>query len=198
MSLCKDPTDYRSRALRAHDLLRDVPLEDVWAIRLPGGGAGRDIHDLRPLFSLAELQKANPVVKALFQLRWGLGRLFGWDRHAPCEPESYAHRLSAADRDHSAVPPGTVEEAFAPFRTLYVFERELLNEVRNATVHAFLSLSLEPAEGGYLAYMAVYVKPVSRLTGLYMKAIAPFRRYLVYPALIRKVQRGWAARCGAN
>ena len=197
MGLCKDPTEYRSRALRAHDLLHDVPLEDVWTIRLEGGGASRTIHDLRPVFSFAELQAANPVVKGLFRLRWWLGRMFGWDdQHTACSAESYVHRLTPTDRAGSAVPPGTVEGPFAPFRTLYVFEHELLNEVRNATVHAFLSLSIEPVEGGYLAYMAVHVKPVSRFTGLYMKAIAPFRRFLVYPALIRKVQRSWAERYG--
>src|SRR4051794_27201370 len=51
MTLCTNPAEYQARALRAHDLLHDVPLEDVWAIRLPGGGPGRTIHDLRPLFS---------------------------------------------------------------------------------------------------------------------------------------------------
>jgi hypothetical protein len=110
----------------------------------------------------------------------------------------YVHRLTPVDRARSTVAPGTVEGPFAPFRTLYVFEHELLNELRNATVHAFMSLSIEPAEGGYLAYMAVYVKPVSRFTWLYMKALAPFRRFLIYPVLIRKVQRTWGERYGAG
>jgi hypothetical protein len=31
-----------------------------------------------------------------------------------------------------------------------------------------------------------------------MSAIAPFRYLLVYPALLRKVQRGWAERYGVG
>jgi len=77
---------------------------------------------------------------------------------------------------------------------IYVFEHEQLREVRNATVHAFSSLSMEPAAGGYLACWAIYVRPVSRFTALYMTAIAPFRRFLVYPAIIRTVQGAWTER----
>jgi hypothetical protein len=40
--------------------------------------------------------------------------------------------------------------------------------------------------------MAVYVKPVSRFTPLYMALIDPFRRLVVYPALGRHAQRRWS------
>ena len=50
---------------------------------------------------------------------------------------------------------------------------------------------MDQSPEGYLAYWAIYVKPVSRFTALYMAAIAPFRRFLVYPSIIRKVQRKW-------
>jgi len=33
---------------------------------------------------------------------------------------------------------------------------------------------------------------------LYMAAIAPFRRLVVYPAIIRRVQRAWAERYGGE
>jgi hypothetical protein len=190
------PAEFRSRPLRVHDFLQGVPLADAWAIRLRGGGAGRTIHDLRPLFTFDGLQAVNPVVRELFRLRWRLGTCFGWDRpHPTWSAESYVHRLTATDRTRSVVAPGTPE---GPFRTLYVFEDEQLSEVRNATVHAFLSLSMGQAPEGYLVYWAIYVKPVSRFTGLYMKTIAPFRHWLVYPAIIRQVQRLWAERHGAE
>ena len=73
-----------------------------------------------------------------------------------------------------------------------------MSELRNATVHAFSSLSIRPAPGGYLAYLAVYVQPVHGFTRLYMKAIAPFRRLVVYPAIIRKMQSAWAKRYGGE
>jgi hypothetical protein len=187
-----EPNEFRARTLRVHDLLEDVPLQDVWAIPLRGGGAGRTIHDLRPLFTFAGLQEANPLVKGLFSLRTRLGTFFGWDQLRPgWSTESYVQRLTPMDRSQSVVSPGTLE---GPFSTLYVFEQEQLSELRNATVHAFLSLSMRPARGGYLAYWAIYVKPVSRLTPLYMAMIAPFRHVLVYPAIIRQVQRSWTER----
>ena len=49
-----------------------------------------------------------------------------------------------------------------------------------------------------LAYLGVFVRPVHRFTGLYMRAIAPFRHFVVYPAIIGKMQSGWAARYGAS
>jgi hypothetical protein len=39
--------EYLRLDLRAHDLLRDVPLYDVSVVDLPGGGAGRRIADIR-------------------------------------------------------------------------------------------------------------------------------------------------------
>jgi len=77
---------------------------------------------------------------------------------------------------------------------LYRFENEQLSELRNATVHAFSSLSIQRTPDGYLAYLAIYVQPVHPLTRLYMNAIAPFRHLVVYPAMIRKVENVWAER----
>ncbi|MGH2361869.1 MAG: DUF2867 domain-containing protein [bacterium] len=188
-----DPDEFRARPLRVHALLHDVPLEDVWAIRLPGGGDGRTIEDLRTAFS-AGVETAPAVVKGLFSLRFRIGALLGWDRPRPAwSAGSYEQRLSPADRAKSKVAPGTAD---GRFRILYRFEDEQLSELRNATVQAFMSLSIRPTPGGYLAYLAVYVQPVHRFTALYMRAIAPFRRLVVYPAIIRKAERAWAERYG--
>jgi hypothetical protein len=176
-------------------LLHDVPLEDVWAIRLPGGGAGRTIQDLWTVF-IAGVEAAPPMVKGLFRLRWRVGALLGWDQQRPAlNAESYVHRLSEEDRAQSTAAPGTPDGRFS---LLYRFENEHLSELRNATVHAFLSLSIRPTPGGYLAYLGVFVQPVHRFTKLYMGAIAPFRRLVVYPAIIRKVQSAWAERYGGK
>jgi hypothetical protein len=186
-----DPGGFRACPLRVHALLHDVPLEDAWAIPLSGGGAGRTVHDLRAVM-VAGREAAPPVVRGLFQLRGRIGALFGWDHQRPAwNAESYAERLSAADRARSLIAPGTPD---GNFRILYRFEDEQLSELRNATVHAFASLSIRPTPGGYLAYLGVFVQPVHRFTRLYMRAIAPFRRLVVYPAIIRKVQRTWVER----
>ncbi len=109
--------------------------------------------------------------------------------------ESYADRLSPADRAASLASPGTPD---GQFNLLYRFEDEQLSELRNATVHAFASLSIRPTPGGYLAYLGVFVQPVHRFTRLYMTAIAPFRRLVVYPAIIRKMQSAWVERYGGE
>jgi hypothetical protein len=42
--------------------------------------------------------------------------------------------------------------------------------------------------------MAILVKPNGRLGTGYMAAIAPFRRLIVYPAMLRQIERGWRER----
>jgi hypothetical protein len=191
-----DPHEFRSRPLRVHDFLHDVPLHEVWAIRLRGGGLDRTIQDLRALLTFAGLRTTNPVVKGLFRLREWLGALCAWDHERPTwREESYLQRLTAKDRVQSLLPPGTPER---PFRVLYVFENEQLSELRNATVHAFSLLSMSQERDGYRAYWAIYVKPASRFTPLYMAMIEPFRRFLVYPAIIRRIEQAWVERYGTE
>ena len=183
------PSEFQRLNLRCHAFLSDVPLHDVWAIRLEGGGPGRSIQDARAIF-FGDRRPANLAVRGLFALRWALGRAFGWDdeRHNSSSL-SYVNRLADADRSQSQVAPGTRE---GRFRVLYVLREEALSELRNATVHAFLALALVPSPGGYTLYLGIYVKPVSRLTTLYMALIDPFRRLIVYPALGRQIQQRWS------
>ena len=68
---------------------------------------------------------------------------------------------------------------------VYSFENEALHEIINATGHHFLLMSMEPAEGGYTVYWAIYTKNTSWLTPLYMMLIDPVRRALVYPNIIK-------------
>ena len=184
--------------LEAHALLADVPLRDVTAIDLPGGGGVRTVMDAMDARALAGGERhasTGAAVRALFGVRHLLGRAFGWDSeaHARRRP-SFLHRLSDDLRARSLVPPGT---AVGPFTLLYVLEREWLAEARNATVHAFLCAALEKTATGYRLYWGVYVKPVSCLTPLYMATIEPFRRFVVYPSIFRGVRRAWIERYGS-
>lgn len=77
---------------------------------------------------------------------------------------------------------------------VYEFETEQLDEIRNATVHAFSSLSMHRVHDGHLVYWALFVKEVNWFTRPYMAAIDPFRRLLIYPFIIRKVQQAWIER----
>ena len=86
------------------------------------------------------------------------------------------------------MPTGTADGAL---RVLYELPRESASEIWNATVHAVLSYALVERENGYRLYWAVYVRSVGRITAPYMRLIDPFRRFIVYPALIRAVHAGW-------
>jgi hypothetical protein len=189
-----DPSDYAAVALRAHALLADVPLHDVWTVRLEGGGPGRTIDDLRALLTVERLSRVSPAVRFLFGLRALLGRLLGAERARPDEhdrapsPASYLHRLSDADRAASRIAPGTRE---GPFDTLLVTEREAILEAINRTVHAFMVSALVPEGTGYRFYWGIYVAPVGSITRWYMALIDPFRHWIVYPATLRFLERSW-------
>ena len=45
--------------------------------------------------------------------------------------------------------------------------------------------------------LGVYVRPVSRLTRPYLIAIEPFRRFILYSAMLRRIRRAWLAAYGA-
>ncbi len=183
--------EFRALDLEVHAFLADVPLRDVSAIDLPGGGDGRSLADVRALRSGDGALTASVPVRILFSLRLFLGRLFGWDRavHAH-EEHSYVQRLSDDQRVRSLAEPGTPD---GPFRLLYQFPLEALGETRNATVHAFSCMVLCRTASGYRLYWAIYVKNVSRFTPVYMALIEPFRRFVVYPAILRRLRTSWVA-----
>jgi hypothetical protein len=59
-------------------------------------------------------------------------------------------------------------------------------------MHGVLHLGWVPDEaGGYRAQMAVLVKPNGLFGAAYMAAIRPFRYLLVYPAIMREMERTW-------
>lgn len=186
------PSEFGRLDLQAHHFLSDVPLVDVSAIDLPGGAPGRHLADVRALLRTEELVGASRATRALFALRVWLGRRLGWDGGQQGLPaDSYVHRLTAVQRAASLIAPGTPDGAF---HVVYALGDEILTEIRNATVHAFLCATLVPTFAGYRLYWGVYVKPVSRWTRLYMLAIEPFRRFVVYPSMLGRIRRAWTAR----
>jgi hypothetical protein len=185
--------DFERLPLRVHAFLAGVPLHDVWAVDLPR---------VRPSITLAQfLRRAGPLfrrpphaVQALLSLRFFVGNLFGWDQPPPDSlSESFAQRLTDDDRARSIVPAGTPDGLF---RIVYRFENEQLVEIINRTAHAAALSALVETASGYRFYFVVYVREVSPLTPLYMAAIDPFRKLLVYPALLRSIVTQWTATFG--
>jgi hypothetical protein len=180
--------EFLALDLRAHELMRDVPLHDVSVVDLPGGGTGRTVGDVR---ALMDRMKPGPIVGGLMGLRHAIGAALQWDTAEASAKDSFVTKVDERDRVRSEVPPGTQA---GMFRVLYQFPREALGEIRNATVQAFLCTVLLPTPTGYRFYWAVYVRPTSWLTPAYLAAIEPFRRFLVYPAMLRRLRAAWIAR----
>jgi hypothetical protein len=180
------PAEYLKLNLRAHELLRGVPLYDVTVVDLPGGGPGRSLADVRRLDRAATPSR---IAGVLFGVRRWLGRALGWDRSPMRAEDSLLSRMSERDRRESEIVPGTSDGYFL---VLYQFPGEALRETRNATVHGWISTALVPTQSGYRLYWAVYVLPVSWITRPYLALIEPFRRVL-YPAMLRRIRRAWVA-----
>ena len=99
-------------------------------------------------------------------------------------------RLPANLRD---APSGPDFDAL-PFTSLDLLDDEWAAEIANRTVHGVMHIGWVPSgTGGYRGQMAVYVKPNGLLGTAYMAAIKPFRHLLVYPALMRTLEREWRA-----
>ena len=190
------PTEFYALPLRVHTFLADVPLHDVWAVDLPTHRDGVTLCEFlrrasRDGFDAAdaEINRLPPVARALFRLRFFLGRIFLLE----AEPKdalaaSFGSRLTSEDRARSFVVSGTPEGLF---RVVYRFENEQLLEIQNRTVHgAALSALVERADG-YRFYFAVYVRRTTWITPLYMGLIDPFRRWIIYPALLKKIRATW-------
>jgi hypothetical protein len=180
--------EFERLPLRVHDVLAGVPLHDAWVVDLPPARAGITLDEFlraaggRPF-------SPSPVVRMLLDIRFFAGRFFGWDREPDAAVwESFATRLTAADRAKSRAPAGAREGLF---RVVYRFENELLLEVINRTVHAAALSALVETANSYRFYFAVYVRPVGRLTSAYMALIDPFRKLIVYPSLLRSVRSTW-------
>jgi uncharacterized protein DUF2867 len=188
-------TAHTSRPWRVHELMSDFRLEDVWALPTPGGPD--DFPRLVQQFASADPSKRLPrPARMLFEIRSKLGELLGWDA-----PDTGVGSRVSTLRDRLPVdlrdaPSGPDFDAL-PFSSLYLLEDEWAAEVANRTVHGVLHLGWVPDEkGGYRGQMAILVKPNGLLGRAYMVAIRPFRHLIVYPGLMRQIERAWRARTG--
>ena len=85
------------------------------------------------------------------------------------------------------------------FTPLYQLDDEWAAELINRTVHGVIHLGwIEDDKGGYRGQMAILVKPNGVLGRAYMAAIMPFRYLIVYPRMLKRVERQWAMASAAR
>ncbi len=188
------PTEFYALPLRVHSFLADVPLHDVWAIDLPThrdgvtlseflrwpGQDGCDATD-------AEINRLPPVARVLFRLRFFLGRIFRLEAE-PKDALAASFGSTPEDRARSFVVSGTQQGLF---RIVYRFENEQLLEIQNRTVHAAALSALAERADGYRFYFAVYVRQTTWITPFYMGLIDPFRKWIIYPAMLKTIRATW-------
>jgi hypothetical protein len=185
-------TEHTTRPWRITEIAPEFRLEDVWA--LPTPGTVDDFPCLVEQFtSFNPVGHSPAVVRALFAIRFAIGGFLGWDSPRRGDPPpTLRDRLEADVKDRPAAT------APAPFSTLYQTDDEWAAEIVNRTVHGVLHLGwVQTPSGEYRGQMAVLVKPNGLLGALYMTAITPFRYLIVYPAMLRTLERQWRQRLPA-
>lgn len=186
---------HESRPWRIREIAPDFTVEDVWA--LPVHGGAEDFQTLLEVMASLDPARGESIAsRLLFRVRWRLGSWFGWDDAAAELPIPGKNEASLTDRLPDDLR-GTADLALGslPFAPLYRTDVEWAAEQSNQTVHAVMHLAwVDQGEGRYQGQMAVYVKPRGPLGKGYMALIAPFRHWVVYPALMRQIERAWNAR----
>ena len=196
--------EHESRPWRVREIVPDFTLEDVWA--LPAHGGAEDFQAVLDQMASSDPANAESLpTRALWRLRDRLGRWFDLGRiSAPAGGDSggrlpipgttetsLAGRLPDDLRDTAA----DVQFDSLPFVPLFRTGDEFAAEVSNQTVHGVMHLAwVDQGDGRYQGQMAVYVKPRGAFGTVYMALIKPFRYWIVYPALMRQVERTWKAR----
>jgi Protein of unknown function (DUF2867) len=200
---------HESRPWRIREIAPDFTLEDVWA--LPAHGGAQDFQTLLEVMSSGLEDPANwdsLPARVLWGVRDRLGRWFGLGRiSVPIDgggddaagklPIPGTDETSLADRlpDDLRNTAADVHFDSVPLAPIYRTDVEFAAEMSNRTVHSVMHLAwVDQGEGRYQGQMAVYVKPRDPLGKGYMALIKPFRHWVVYPALIREIERAWNTR----
>ena len=196
--------EFERLPLRVHTFLTGVQLHDVWSVDLPRWRPGVMLDEFIQTPGKCKLDacgcsKSSSLftpslfVRAMLDIRFFVGRFFGWDRE-PATTATFATRLTDTDHSKSMVAAGTSDGLF---RVVYCFENEQLLELINRTVHAAALSALVETATTYRFYLGIYVSNVSRFTPFYMALIDPFRRLIIYPSLLRSVRARWDKAFGA-
>jgi uncharacterized protein DUF2867 len=186
---------HTSRPWRIHELTRNFRLEDVWALPTPGGPDDFPLL-VQGIVSPDPSQGSSRAARTLWAIRWKLGQLLGWDGPGAGLGSRVPTLRDRLPADLRGAPSGPAFDAL-PFTSLYLLDDEFAAEIANQTMHGVMHLGWVPdGTGGYRGQMAVLVKPNGLFGTAYMAAIRPFRHRIVYPPIMRQLERDWRARPG--
>src|SRR3712207_3932680 len=198
---------HESRPWRIREIAPDFTVEDVWALPVHGGAA--DFQTLLEVMASLDMANGESVpTRVLWRVRDRLGSWFGLGRiSAPIDSgrDDAAGKLPIPDTNEPSLtdrlpddlrnPAADPDFGWTPLAPLYRTHVEFAAELSNRTVHAVMHLAwVDRGEGRYQGQMAVYVKPRGPFGKGYMALIKPFRYWVVYPDLMRQIEREWNTR----
>jgi hypothetical protein len=186
------PSAHTNQPWRIHEIAPDFELEDVWELPMRGG---RD--DFRRIveWSVTLDDKDDPLINRLLMgLRFKLGAMLGLDTEKAGTGGRVVSLRERLPDDLSGGPTGP-DVPDKPLHAVYLTDREWVAEIANRTCHGLMHIGWV-RDGGdhWRAQMAVLVKPNGRFGRAYMDFIKPFRYLIVYPAMLRNLDRQWARR----
>jgi hypothetical protein len=159
--------------------------------QLPTPGGSGDFPRLVEMVASGDTGSDSGVAQALWAVRWKLGEIFGWDEVDEKDLPDWQMLRDRLPQDLRDGPSGP-EFKELPFQSVYLLDDEWAAEIANKTVHGVLHLSWVPdGHGAYRGQMSVYVKPNGLLGKAYLAAIQPFRHLVVYPPMLRQLERRW-------
>jgi hypothetical protein len=164
----------------------------VWALPVHGGPENFP-QLLEVMARLSSDDNPSRLSRLLFEVRYKLGAWFGWDDDEKLPiPGDYASSLAGRLPDDLRSTTDPADFGTLPFDPLYRTDREAAGEISNRTVHALMHIGwVDKGHGDNQGQMAVLVKPRGRFGNVYMDLIRPFRHWIVYPALMRQIERDW-------
>jgi hypothetical protein len=199
---------HYSQPWKVHEIAQDFILLDVWEYPILADSS----KDQNFFFFLKMILHPPPEIinrsvsikswaaRLLIFLRMYLGKILGLDKNINilpipgCQEISIKERLSAEDRKRSLALSelGISDSDNKTWRIVYLYEDEMLTELSIGIVHVLMHMGWVHKSGNFFtARLAVYAKPRGMIGNLYMKLIMPFRRAIIYPALMENVRNTW-------
>jgi hypothetical protein len=198
-------SDRATQRYRIDDIAKDFHLEGMW--EMPITGTECQFHEFMTLLRQASgrpitatpSKNESRLANWLFAFRTRLGRVFRWDRQFNELPIPGCTEKSLRDR----IPPSDRADLYPqssspfPLRPVYQDQREAALELSNRTVHVVLHYAWVPKGALFRAHMAMYTKTRGWFGRLYLAVTAPVRKYIVYPLIMKQLERQWRTRQSA-
>lgn len=179
---------------RIREIASDFELVDVWA--LPAQGAASDFRTLVDIVAAIDpTNVGSGPAHVVWRFRERVGDWLDLDSGPQPIPGTNETSLAARLPDGLRNTAAGVEFATLPFTSLYLTDLEYAAEFSNRTMHGVLHVAWVPqSDGHYRGQMTIYVKLRGLLGKTYKALVMPFRRWILYPAILRKIESEWSRR----